>query len=63
MTLYVDGIRVLAGDGGRRVDHGIDVLVNPAAIAAVEVYSGATSLPAEYAGVTGRCGVVALWTG
>ncbi len=63
MTVYVDGIRVMAGDGGRSVDYSLDDLVNVAEVAALEVYTGAASIPAEYAGPDAQCGVVAIWTG
>jgi hypothetical protein len=45
--------------GGRR---GLNTLVAPASLAAVEVYKGAASTAGEFQGSDSRCGVVALWT-
>ncbi|WP_419164578.1 carboxypeptidase regulatory-like domain-containing protein [Candidatus Palauibacter sp.] len=52
MTVYVDGIN--------RRGTGIGVL--PIEVAAIEVYKGLASLPAEFGGFANRCGAVVIWT-
>jgi len=60
MNVYLNG--TLAVGEGRTSSLAIDELVLPAEIAAVEVYAGASSVPAEYSGSSGRCGAVVIWT-
>lgn len=60
VTVYLDGVRVISGDRGAGVS--IDELVLPAEVTAVEVYTGAASIPGEFSGPTAQCGVVAIWT-
>jgi len=61
MDVYINGSLVI---GDSRLDNvGIDELVRPAEIAAMEVYSSAASVPADFTGMTGRCGAIVIWTG
>ena len=54
MSVYLDNIRIDAPS--------LDRFVLPIEVAAVEVYRGAASLPAEFGGSDSRCGVVVVWT-
>ena len=47
-----------------RFDEGesVESIVRMYDLEAIEVYKGASSLPPEYAGSTGACGAVGLWT-
>ncbi len=64
MNVYLDGMRVLRGgyNEARLGDMGVDQLVNPAEVAAVEVYTSTVEIPAEFSGSTGQCGAVVIWT-
>ena len=59
-SVYLNG--TLAVGGGRRGSLSLDEIVLSAEVAAIEVYAGATSVPGEFSGGSGRCGAVALWT-
>ena len=52
MKYYLDGIEL----------RGMPVPISPREVAAVEVYKGPASLPAEFAGSDARCGAVVVWT-
>lgn len=52
-VLYIDGVRVQ--------DFPLDEIYGPD-IAAVEVYRGASELPAQFAGSDAGCGVVVVWS-
>jgi hypothetical protein len=54
--IVLDGMRV-AGDVG-----GVDWLVTPQDVRAVEVYSRGSQVPAEFQSLSG-CGVIVIWTG
>ena len=59
--LLVNGIEVFAGgDSGPLL---IDEFVNLHDVMAIEVYRGASELPARYSGAHSACGVVSVWTG
>lgn len=60
MDIYVNGTLTLGA--GRTDPLSIDELVRPSEIAGVEVYSGASSVPAEFSGTTAQCGAVVIWT-
>ncbi len=64
IAVYVDGVRMISGDAGARAGARgtVDELVHAAEVAAVEVYPGPASVPAEFSGPTGQCGAVAIWT-
>lgn len=61
MQIYVNGINVRAVRNGQ-VQDGMDNLVSPWEVSAVEVYRRASEMPAEYIGSDAQCGVVAIWT-
>lgn len=52
--MYVDGMRVTGGS--------LDDIVDVRDIAAVELFTRATSLPLQYGGTTSTCGALLLWT-
>ena len=58
--IVVDG--VIARRGGDRALMYIDDFVIPMDIEGLEVYRGASELPAEFGGKTSGCGVIAIWT-
>lgn len=55
VAIYVDGGRFRAGEAGIN-----EVLLSE--VAAIEVYRGASEVPAEFSGSDARCGVIAIWT-
>jgi hypothetical protein len=55
-------LAVLKVDGIQQFDHDILSSMHPTEIAAIEVYSRRTNVPAELATTVGPCGVVAVWT-
>lgn len=61
MTVFLDGRRVLPTLSGRIDDH-IDELVDPTAVAAVEIYPHPTSAPPQFQSLNGVCGVILIWT-
>ena len=60
-NVYLDGVRVIRDGGG--FNDSIDNFVTPSEIAGIEVYRGASELPAEFGGSVGRCGAIVIWTG
>ncbi len=60
MSVYINGSLAL-GDT-RRDPVTIDELVRPSEIAGVEVYPSPSSVPAEFSGLSGRCGAIVVWT-
>lgn len=60
LNVFINGS--LAIGVNRRDPPSVDELVRPGELAAVEVYPGAASAPAEYTGSDGRCGAVVIWT-
>jgi len=60
VNVYVNG-QLTLGEG-RRDPLSIDELVRPSEIAGLEVYTGAGQVPAEFSGVSGRCGAIVIWT-
>lgn len=65
-SLYLDGHRLRpgAGVGGGARPMGIDEVVRPADVAGIEVYTGLSDLPGEFADANAqRCGAIVIWTG
>lgn len=66
MNVYVDGVLVLRGGRDVRTRRDstthLDEMVNPSDVGAMEVYTSASELPAEYGGSSGQCGAVVIWT-
>ena len=60
-NVYLDGVRVIRDGGG--FSDSIDNFVTPSEVAGIEVYRGASELPAEFGGSVGRCGAIVIWTG
>ena len=61
MSVFING--TLALGETKADDVGIDELVRPAEIAAMEVYTSAATVPADFTGMSGRCGAIVIWTG
>jgi hypothetical protein len=58
-SLYLDG--VLWSWGGENPTE-IDRILPPEEIEAMEVYTSPQEVPARFAGVSSRCGVIAIWS-
>lgn len=55
--IYINGIRLVNPSG-------LDMMVEPNEVAAVEVYSGISETPPQFqGGPRGACGSIAIWTG
>ena len=57
--VFLDNILVHEGGG---VAAGIDDLVNPDAVAGLEIYPSSAGLPARYASMSAGCGLILIWT-
>ncbi|MEQ9398651.1 MAG: carboxypeptidase regulatory-like domain-containing protein [Longimicrobiales bacterium] len=58
-SVYLDGILVhRSGDTPAMLNQ----LVRPDRVAGIEVYRGGASVPVEYGGTSGACGVLVVWT-
>lgn len=55
-AFYIDGVRVYSGDGD------VEMFVSPPEIRAIEIFTGATNVPAEFNSTKG-CGSVLIHTG
>jgi hypothetical protein len=62
---FVDGMRLsLRSPDSDDYSNGdvIDTVVSISGLEAIEIYDGASQMPAEFGGMAANCGVVALWT-
>ena len=57
-SVYVDGVLV---ERGGDTPAALNDLVDPIAVAGVEIYKGQAGLPPQYWGVNSSCGVVLVW--
>lgn len=55
--VYLDGIPV-----GTAADGNLDRVVNPIAIAGIEIYVGVAKIPLQYLTPGSNCGVIVMWT-
>jgi hypothetical protein len=63
LTVYLDRVRVQPTMiGGKAVDEEINTLVQPHAVAGIEVYPRAIGAPPEFPPVGYNCGVVLIWS-
>jgi hypothetical protein len=60
--VYIDGIQVGRRSGEYNASEWDPNNVSGADIAAIEIYRGASELPAEFSGSESGCGVVVVWT-
>ncbi len=60
LDVFVNGSLTIGR--GRGDPATIDEIVRPHEISAIEVYASASSVPAEFTGLSGRCGAVVIWT-
>ncbi len=57
-SVYIDGVMV---ERGGDAPAALNDLVDPIAVAGVEIYKGQAGLPPQYWGVNSSCGVVLVW--
>ena len=60
--MYVDGVLVKDAFGQKHTILKFDEYMVPSEVAGIEVYKGASSLPAGFGGAAGQCGAVLVWT-
>lgn len=65
--VYLDGMRITHVENRHSGKAGVESfdavnLVHPASIELVEIYRGASTLPAEFGGSVGSCGAIVIWT-
>jgi hypothetical protein len=68
--IYLDGTRLTRyeraspqfPEGKHRIAMEALDMINPTSLEGVEVYQGPASIPGEYGGSTGQCGVILFWT-
>lgn len=64
MVVYVDGRRINSLAAHKDVGYafGIDGLLQPSAVAGIEVYAHAGRIPPEFQSLAGTCGAILIWT-
>lgn len=63
LTVYLDRVRVQPSMVGLKpVDQEINTLVQPHAVAGIEVYPRAVGAPPEFQAISNTCGVVVIWS-
>ncbi|MEP6689736.1 MAG: carboxypeptidase regulatory-like domain-containing protein [Gemmatimonadaceae bacterium] len=53
---FLDGTRLMEGGGD------LDSWIRPQQVAGLEVYSSASSVPAQFTSTSGNCGAIVVWT-
>lgn len=61
-SVVVDGVVVRTGGVGNTGDLGIDELLNPFNIEAVEVYLSPAGIPPQWGGYVSPCGAIVAWS-
>ena len=61
-TVVLDGYVLRTGGSSNRGALSLDQLLDPANLAAVEVYRSAAGVPVQYAGYMGACGAIIAWS-
>lgn len=62
MSVYLNNSPVIRQGSSSSYQDSVNDLVLPAEVAGIEIYSGASELPAEFTGYDSQCGVVVIWT-
>jgi Carboxypeptidase regulatory-like domain len=63
LTVYLDRVRIQPTMVGLKpVDQEINTLVQPHAVAGIEVYPRAAGAPPEFQAISNTCGVVVIWS-
>lgn len=65
MTVYVDGRRINSLSAARTqlaYAFGLDGIVQPSAVAGIEIYTTPGRVPPEYQMLAGTCGAILMWT-
>lgn len=60
--IYVDGVHMGTGPRAGGFEVPIDELVDVDDVIAVEVYRGGATIPLQWGGAQGHCGVILFWT-
>ena len=63
MSVYLNGTLVIDGRAWDFEQGGVDDLLAPHEIVAIEVYLRAVTLPGEFAAPSNRCGAIIIWSG
>jgi hypothetical protein len=61
-AVYLDGLLMRQPGEPRAYDHVLSDIINPDAVAGIEVFRRATETPVQYRGSGAACGVVLIWT-
>lgn len=60
-TVFLDGVKIAHSRSPAEAFDAVNLLP-PSSVEGIEVYPGAASVPAEFAGSDAGCGVVAIWS-
>lgn len=61
-TVFLDGMLMRRGGVPNPQDHVLSDIINPDAVAGIEVFRRASEIPVQYRGSGAACGVVLIWT-
>jgi hypothetical protein len=62
MTIFLDGVRVVGKIGRGAPEEGLNNIISPNQVAAMEVYADAFDAPPQYQPQNASCGVVLVWS-